>query len=94
MRDFFESSMFWAVLGGFAVMFLYQIVIRGSLDEDRDKRITEYMSRLNDDARARIDTTLAEKNRIEAIKIFRAETNVGLKEAKECIEYIRRENRR
>lgn len=46
---------------------------------------------LSDEARSEIETLLAGKRKIEAIKEYREHCNVGLKEAKEAVEDLERQ---
>ena len=88
MLDFLTSGYFIGGIIGFMILYMYQVMFKGPQEADRNKRIDEYMGRLSDDGRARIEKTLSAKDKIGAVKIFREETNVGLVEAKECIEFI------
>lgn len=91
MTDFLTSPIFFAVLGGFMVMFMIQTLIQGPKEADQKKRIEEYMGRLSDEGRANIEEVLSSGDKIGAIKIFREETQVGLLEAKECVAFIEKQ---
>ncbi len=86
--DFFTSPTFIAIIAGFVVFYVFQVSFKGPREADRLKRIEEYMGRLSEDARLKIEETLTSGDKIGAIKMFREETNVGLVEAKECIDFI------
>ncbi len=94
MREFFTSPLFFTVMGGFIISYLYQILIAGPREADRNKRVTEYTGRLSEDALSRIEDTLRQKDKNSAIQIFRDETDVGQSEAKESINFIIREMRK
>ncbi len=93
MREFFTSPLFFAIIGGFIISYLYQILVSGPREADSNKRVTEYMGRLSEDGLARIKDTLRQTDKNSAIKLFREETGVGQTEAKECINFIIREMR-
>ena len=57
-------------------------------NEFRDQQSREMLQGLSLDAREKIQEALADNRRIEAIKIFRKDTNLGLKDAKFCVEYL------
>jgi len=94
MPEFLTNSIFLAVIGGFLISYVYQIVISGPREADRNKRVEEYMGRLSVEGLARIESAIAQKDKIGAIKIFREETNVGLAEAKESVAFIIKEMRK
>jgi len=94
MLEFLSSPGFLFVVVGFIISYLYQVVIRGPKEADQKKRIDEYMARLSPEAHTRIRQTLEANDKAAAIEIFGAETKVGLKEAKECINFMIREMKR
>lgn len=91
MPEFFTSPTFFAVIAGFIVMYVVQVVIRGPREAERKKRVEEYTGRLSHEAQSKIETVLASGDKLGAIKIFREETNVGLVEAKEAIAAIKKQ---
>lgn len=91
MFENINKTYFLGLFLGFILFYCYQVLIRGPKDAARDTRVSEYIDRLSADGRTRIEQTLAQKDKIGAIKIFREETSVGLSEAKECIDFIIRE---
>jgi len=91
MPDFLNSTVLWAALGGFIVMYVYQVLMKGPAEEKQKKRINEYLGRLSEEARGKIEKTIESGDDIGAIKIFREDTNVGLQEGKACIERIKKE---
>ena len=85
------SPTFIAIIVGFAIFYVFQVSFKGPREADRQKRIDEYLGRLSEDARSRIEAELISGDKLGAIKTFREETNVGLAEAKESVEFMKKE---
>ncbi len=88
--DMFTNPTFIAVIVGFVILYVYQVSFKGPKEADRQNRIDEYMGRLSDDAKHRIESLLEGGDKLGAIKLFREEANVGLVEAKEAINFMKK----
>ncbi len=89
MLEFFTSPMFLGfVLGMFAVMLLRGLF--GNPSEERMEKAKEYMERLSPDMLETVKTNLRDNNKIEALRIIRAETNIGLKEAQDVVKFLKK----
>lgn len=93
MPDFLSSPIFFAAIGGFLIAYVFQIFLKGPKNEQLQAANEEYVARLSTDERASIEEAIAGNRKIEAVKYFRAATNVGLKEAKEAVEYMARQKK-
>lgn len=95
MMAFLQQHSGVAVLGALLLVFLgfafgytkgrrHMRSVRESLDAAPSRSVAP--PRLSPDVEARLRDALARRNKIEAIKLLREETGLGLKEAKEYVE--------
>lgn len=79
-----------AVVGGMAAVFLLNRSWGSSLDRGAGAPppVPPQQPRLSDAARAQVRALVAADKKIEAIKLVRAQTGLGLKESKEYVEYL------
>lgn len=95
--NFFSDAAFWAVLTVVAVAaYLLGRMSGAGAPEDRaERRLRERQeaenafSNMAPSAQQEIDQLIAEGRVIEAVKRFREETGLGLKESKDAIDYRR-----
>lgn len=96
--DFSGDAQFWLLLSAVAVgaYLLGRLTAGGSPEDRADQRMRERreaedaFSNMAPTAQQDIDTLLAEGRTIEAIKRFREETGLGLKQSKDAVDYRRR----
>lgn len=91
MREFFTSPMFFAILGGFLISYLVQVLIMGPRDKAKNERMEDYVSRLSDNGRTEIETLLKNKDKTGAIDLIQQRAKIGKTEAKDCVNYIIRQ---
>jgi ribosomal protein L7/L12 len=60
----------------------------GETPEQRRQTTETNLARLSPGARAGVDSALARRNKIEAVKIVRAELNTGLRDSKDVVDLI------
>lgn len=94
MREFFTSPMFFAILGGFLISYLVQVLIMGPRDAARIERMEDYVSRLSNDERANIERLLKDKDKTQAVTLIQERAKIGKTEAKECANYVIRQLRK
>jgi len=85
--DFLNNPTILALIVGFILMYVFQVVFKGPAETKRKKAAEEYIERLSDHTREKVETALSNKSKGEAIELVRSEANIGLKEAQETIAY-------
>ena len=95
--NWFNSYVLSALIFGLWIGYSFGVqrgARHGTRDQNRFQfdKLNGQINRLSYSARAEIENDLRQGNKISAIKTFRAETNVGLKEAKDAVEHMMRTN--
>ena len=88
MPEFLTSPIFFAALGGFAVMYMFQVMYKGPTEAEQARRVDEYLGRLSDDAIKQIETKITAKDKSGAVDLIREEADIGLLEGKEVMEHL------
>lgn len=91
MREFITSPMFFAILGGFLISYLVQVLIMGPRDKAKNERMEDYVSRLSEEARIEVDGILKNKDKTGAISFIQEHAKIGKVEAKDCVNYLIRQ---
>lgn len=94
MPKFLTNPIFLAVIGGFIISYLIQVLIMGPKEAARKERNEEYVSRLSGDIYQSIETALKDKDKTKAMALLQEHAKIGAAEAKECAVYIRQEMRK
>ncbi|MBB5518319.1 hypothetical protein [Amphiplicatus metriothermophilus] len=95
--DFIDDAAFWAVLAAVAIVayLVGRMSGAGSPEDRAERRMRERQeaenafSNMAPSAQQEIDRLIAEGRMLEAIKRFREETGLGLKESRDAIDYRR-----
>ncbi|MBI1366058.1 MAG: hypothetical protein GC153_08905 [Alphaproteobacteria bacterium] len=89
----FHPDQILILVGVAIVAFLLGRAARGVSAEDRAERdrldneaVEAALAGLSPDVRMQIDRLLSERKKIEAIKVFREATGLGLKQSKDAVE--------
>lgn len=79
------------IIGGFIGFFIGR-GFAGYTDEERnyfrDEASQKYIENLSSDGLAKVSEALSRNRKVEAIKFFREDTGLGLKESKDAIEFL------
>jgi len=88
MKDFLTSPLFLSFLVGMIAMIVFRAFF-GDPSAERAKKAEEYAGRLSPEALETVKSSLG-TSKIEAIKLIRAETNIGLKEAQDVVRFLQK----
>jgi len=81
------------VMGGFIGFYIGKTIAGPTREERnyfRDEISQKHLDSLSVDGMQRVSEALSRNRKVEAIKYFREETGLGLKESKEAVEYLMR----
>ncbi len=92
--EFLDKPIVQFILMCIALVMLVGWVLKASpsfkrkLSETRKLELEKLISMLNTTERRNVEIAMEDGRKIEAIKLFRAANNSGLRDAKEAVEYL------
>ena len=94
MPDFTDNTTFTALILGLFIGYFFGKNFGGKSREERDyyrdEAAKNNLANLRTSGLENVQNALFRQRKIEAIKFFREDTNLGLKESKEAVEYLMR----
>ncbi len=92
MPEFLNNPTILAIIAGFILMYVFQVVFKGPAEIKRKAAAEEYIGRLSDDIKAQIESAIIRKDKQAATELLQTEANIGLKEAQETLAYWQKLN--
>ena len=90
---FLDNPVFYIIVLAVILGYFLGQLSRRSSYSDKQHAAQDAINQLSPEGRAKVEQALQYKRKIEAIKWFREDTNLGLKEAKDGVEKMIRDQR-